>query len=137
MKGKESTLKTNPHFIPATITFLILLGGDIAIRSVTAQSKSEPAKLISAKEFRLVDDSGKPRMIMSVNKNRPSISLFAADGKTPRAVFALTGKDEPVVVLLAKDGKRTTYTIDVDDDFESQTRVRMLDGAGKSVWTAP
>ena len=137
MKDTESTLKINPQSISATITILVLLGGDIAIRSVTAQSNSEPAKSLSAKEFRLVDDAGNSRMIMSVNKNRPSISLFAADGKTPRVVFALTGKDEPVVVLLAKDGKRPTYTIDVDDDFGSQTRVRILDGAGKSVWTAP
>ncbi len=130
-------MKINPQIVSATITVVALLGGDLTIRSVTAQSKSDSAKTVSAKEFRLVNDSGTARIIMSVNKDRPSISFFGGDGKTPRAVIALTAKDEPVVVLLAKDGKRPAYTIDIDDDFNSQARVRILNADGKSVWTAP
>src|SRR5947207_15965661 len=89
----------------ALLIAVVLLGGDLAIRSVRAQPEVGPPKVLVAQEFRLVDKEGKTRASLGVQADGSSgLTLLDKDGHR-RAGFGLSEGGGSHLVLYDGEGK--------------------------------
>lgn len=80
----------------------------VAVRAITGVAQSQTGdsnKIITAKEFRVVDDQGKKRAVLAMAKDGPHLDLCDENGRS-RAVLS-TSKYEPGLTLYDKTGKRS------------------------------
>jgi hypothetical protein len=129
-------MKISSQLISVGLTVAVLLAGDIALRCVSAQKSSGPAKVLAAQEFRLVDAEGNMHANLTYLKGQPGLVIYGKD-KTPRTVLSLGAEGEPVFVMLDKDGKRARFSVDVNDKKDGEPSVRCSDASGKIIWSAP
>lgn len=97
------------RLVIATVLIGGLVGGMAADRffrdqAVYAQRSPEPAKVIAAEQFLIVDKDGRPKAKLGLWPNgRPGLFVYDADG-IPRTSFNVVA-DGPKVTLMDKDGK--------------------------------
>ena len=82
-------------------------------------------EFVSAKEFRLVDPSGKALAVLAVHDgNRPALEFFNQDG-TLRMMVGLNKKEGPTIQFMGKAGKvRAALMM---DEREGQPRLYLAD----------
>ena len=103
-------MKPKPYrLITAAFLLGLLLGGAafdrvFNDRTVYARGPSDPAKVIAAEQFLLVDKDGRPKAKLGLWPNgRPGLFVYDADG-IPRTSFNVVA-DGPKITLMDKDGK--------------------------------
>ena len=93
----------------AAVLIFGFIGGILTDRflrdqAVYAERSSEPAKVIAAEQFLVVDKDGRPKARLGLWPNgRPGLFVYDADG-IPRTSFNVVA-DGPKVTLMDKDGK--------------------------------
>jgi len=92
--------------IPATAVLAGLAGG-LAPRLLTAQKSSgDRYDTIRATRIELVDESGKVRAFIGMDRERDTALVFVDDQKRERAIFGVWyGSSSPKVVMRGGDGK--------------------------------
>lgn len=69
-------------FAGVVLLAVLLLGGDLALRSVHAAPDPAPPKVVTAQEFRLVDKTGAMRATLQTQEDgSPGMALYDKNGK--------------------------------------------------------
>ncbi|GEM_PF-560103 len=69
-------------FARVVLLAVLLLGGDLALRSVHAAPDPAPPKVVTAQEFRLVDKTGAMRAALQTQEDgSPGLALYDKTGK--------------------------------------------------------
>lgn len=79
--------------------------------------KKEQTNVIKAKEFQVVDESGKERIILNFSDIGPRIALLDSDGNTG-AQLLLTENDMPAFILGASEEDETGKIVMLVEDKE-------------------
>ncbi len=79
---RESTPRFHPTFAGVVLLAALLLGGDLALRTVHAAPDPAPPKVLTAQEFRLVDKTGAMRATLQTQDDgSPGLALYDKTGK--------------------------------------------------------
>src|SRR5713226_4157579 len=108
-------MSTRTGISPLAWILAVILAADLSARYVQAKPAAPPPRVLTAEEFRLVDSEGKLRGRLAVAQSRPGLAFYSSDGKTPRAIFAITASGDPILGLLDRDGKTPRATLDLTD----------------------
>lgn len=85
---QESRPRFYHPYAGVVLLAVLLLGGDLALRSVHAAPDPEPPKVVTAQEFRLVDKSGATRATLQTQEDgNPGLAFFDKGGKVRVTLF--------------------------------------------------
>lgn len=104
-------MKSRQNWLPVAMVAASLVGGGLVTVGL-GYSRTEAPRVVTAQEFRLVDQHGKTRIVLDMQEGRPSIRLLDAEG-TPRVSLYGSSDQNPEELeaqaagmnILSRDGK--------------------------------
>ena len=154
-KGLASARRLNRWLLAAVGLALgvWILAGTFGPRTAGAEGGAGVVDKVRAKNFVLVDDAGKPRAMLCMDKDGAMLGLSDKNGN-PRAMLSM-GKEGPMLGLVDENGKdRATLAaakggsmLSLSDEngktramlgaFKEGTGLVLYDEKGKAIWQAP
>jgi hypothetical protein len=129
--NKMQTLKVMVLAVTAGVIGGLLAGRLSLDRPVLA---SEPAKMITAQAFKLVDGKGATRASLSISAGgQPALEFFDTAHRV-RALFDMSGMGDPQLFLMDEDGSiRTEMGLGVES--KGRPFLNLRDKDGKVFWS--
>jgi hypothetical protein len=124
---RESTPRTYHPFAGVVLLAALLLGGDLALRTVHAAPDPAPPKVIMAQEFRLVDKTGAMRgTLQTQDDGSPGLALY---DKTGKVRVTLHVQSDGSALLAFHDGMGKSR-VELEQDSDGTGGLTLINGKG-------
>lgn len=108
-------MKSQRLWLFAAAAIASFLGGGLW-NAGSAEKPANASKVVIADEFRVVDENGKPRIVLSIFQGSPSVRLLDENGQDRVALLGGPAQEPPVredntagICIMSEDHKAAVY----------------------------
>lgn len=124
---RESRPHVPPTFGGVVLLAVLLLAGDLALRSVHAAPDAAPPKVLTAQEFRLVDKTGAMRATLQTQDDgSPGLALYDKSGKVR---ITLHVQADGTSLMAFRDGQGKSR-VELEQDTDGTGGLTLTNGKG-------
>ena len=106
-----------------------LAGLGVGVCLVAGAMQGPPAKELSVKTLRIVDDQGKDRIVLTADPEKADLTLFDPSGKSRLTLDV--AKDRRPVLFFADETGKESNRLELGLEDEGHPALMLYDGAGR------